>query len=64
MALLRSCSLQERPNLLRLSYVAIVRGRSQRRVPRSVYEGLLAADSKGKYLNLMVKGIYRYERIY
>ncbi len=33
-------------------------------VPRSVYEGLLAADSKGKYLNLMVKGIYRYERIY
>ena len=32
-------------------------------VPRSVYEELMAADSKGKYLHRMVKGIYSYERV-
>lgn len=32
-------------------------------VPKQVYDGLLAAESKGKYMNSEVKGKYLYERI-
>lgn len=32
-------------------------------VPRQIYEGLLGADSVGRYLNQNVKGIYRYSRV-
>jgi len=32
-------------------------------VPEHIYEGLLAADSPGGYLNDTVKGIYRYARL-
>lgn len=31
-------------------------------VPQQVYEGMNAADSKGKYLNDEIKGVYRYAR--
>lgn len=32
-------------------------------VPRHVFDGLLAADSVGRYLNEYVKGIFRYSRV-
>jgi hypothetical protein len=32
-------------------------------VPESVYQGLLKAESKGKYMCAEVKGKYDYERI-
>ncbi|MHB8789931.1 MAG: KTSC domain-containing protein [Desulfobulbaceae bacterium] len=31
-------------------------------VPKHIYEGIKAADSKGKYLNVEIKGSYRYAR--
>lgn len=31
-------------------------------VPQRVYQGLVSADSKGKYLNAEIKGTYRYAR--
>lgn len=31
-------------------------------VPSEIYDGLLAADSKGKYLNQFVKGTYAYQK--
>lgn len=33
-------------------------------VPESVYNGLMSAESHGKYLNAHVKGIYPYKRIH
>lgn len=32
-------------------------------VPLAVYEGFIAAESKGKYLATQIKGIYRYARV-
>lgn len=32
-------------------------------VPTSVYNGLMSAPSKGKYLDAYVKGRYQYQRI-
>lgn len=32
-------------------------------VPKSVYEGLLSASSKGQYLHRVVKGRYSYRKI-
>ena len=32
-------------------------------VPKEVYDGLLKAESKGKYMNSEVKGKYIYERL-
>lgn len=32
-------------------------------VPESLYQELLAADSKGKYLGKHIKGAFQYERI-
>lgn len=32
-------------------------------VPKKVYDGLLAAESKGKYMSAEVKGKYEYERV-
>ena len=32
-------------------------------VPKKVYDGLLAAESKGKYMCAEVKGKYEYKRI-
>ena len=32
-------------------------------VPESLYRDLLAADSKGKFLNKHIKGIFDYKRI-
>jgi len=31
-------------------------------VPQYIYEGMKSADSKGKYLNAEIKGVYRYAR--
>ena len=31
-------------------------------VPESIYEEIKNADSKGKYLNAQIKGVYRYAR--
>jgi len=31
-------------------------------VPQHVFEGMKSADSKGKYLNTEIKGVYRYAR--
>lgn len=31
-------------------------------VPKHVYDGMKSADSKGKYLNAKIKGVYRYAR--
>lgn len=31
-------------------------------VPQHVYDGMKSADSKGKYLNNEIKGVYRYAR--
>ena len=31
-------------------------------VPHHVFEGMKSADSKGKYLNREIKGVYRYAR--
>ena len=31
-------------------------------VPQHIFEGMKAADSKGKYLNAEIKGAYRYAR--
>jgi len=31
-------------------------------VPQHVFEGMKSADSKGKYLNTQIKGVYRYAR--
>ena len=31
-------------------------------VPKHIYEGMKSADSKGKYLNNEIKGVYRYAR--
>lgn len=32
-------------------------------VPKKVYDGLLAAESKGKYMSAEVKGKYEYEKL-
>ena len=32
-------------------------------VPKKVYDGLLAAESKGKYMCAEVKGKYEYEKL-
>lgn len=32
-------------------------------VPERVYEGLIAADSHGKYLAANIKGTYRYSKV-
>lgn len=32
-------------------------------VPRNVYESLLSADSKGKFLHYYIKGNYSYRRL-
>ena len=32
-------------------------------VPESVYNGLMAAESHGKYLNAHIKGVYPYKRV-
>lgn len=32
-------------------------------VPQHIYEGLLSAESVGKFLHANVKGIYRYARL-
>lgn len=32
-------------------------------VPWRVYEGLLGAQSKGSYLNLLISGEYEYQRV-
>jgi uncharacterized protein len=32
-------------------------------VPQAVYEGFVAAESKGKYLATQIKGNYRYARV-
>ena len=32
-------------------------------VPADVYDGLLAAESAGRYLNSSIKGVYDYERV-
>jgi KTSC domain-containing protein len=31
-------------------------------VPQHIYDGMALADSKGKYLNIEIKGVYRYAR--
>ena len=31
-------------------------------VPQHVFDGMKSADSKGKYLNSVIKGAYRYAR--
>ena len=31
-------------------------------VPQHIFEGMESADSKGKYLNANIKGVYRYAR--
>ena len=31
-------------------------------VPQHVFEGMKSADSKGKFLNAEIKGVYRYAR--
>ncbi len=31
-------------------------------VPQHVYDGMKSADSKGRYLNAEIKGVYRYAR--
>lgn len=32
-------------------------------VPQEIYDGLMAAESQGKFLNASVKGTYEYERV-
>ncbi len=32
-------------------------------VPEHVYEGIMSADSHGKYLNANIKGNYRYSKV-
>ena len=32
-------------------------------VPESIYQGLLAASSKGKYFHAYIKGVYPYQRL-
>jgi KTSC domain-containing protein len=32
-------------------------------VPRSIYEGLMAADSKGAFVNTEIKGSYDYNQV-
>ncbi len=32
-------------------------------VPEKVFEGLMSADSHGKYLNANIKGIYRFSKV-
>jgi hypothetical protein len=32
-------------------------------VPQSVYDALMNAESKGKFLNFEIKGVYRYARV-
>ena len=46
-------------------YVAFTGGRLYRydNVPFAVYQGLLSANSKGRYLHLRIKDVYPYQRI-
>jgi hypothetical protein len=32
-------------------------------VPRSIYRGLMAAESKGRFLNAKIKDVYRSQRL-
>ncbi|OKS88888.1 KTSC domain-containing protein [Mucilaginibacter polytrichastri] len=32
-------------------------------VPQQVYDEMMAADSKGQYLNYSIKGKYRYKKV-
>lgn len=32
-------------------------------VPSEVYEGLLASESRGRYLNTSIKGVFEYRRV-
>lgn len=32
-------------------------------VPRTVFDGLMAADSKGGFMHQQVRGVYRYARV-
>mgnify|MGYP001810870407 CR=1 FL=1 len=32
-------------------------------VPQTIFEGLMGADSHGKYLNSNIKGLYRYSKV-
>jgi membrane-bound lytic murein transglycosylase len=38
-------------------------GRNYKGVPKKVYDGLLAAESKGKYMCAEIKGKYEYEKL-
>lgn len=33
------------------------------KVPRAIYQAFMAAESKGKYLNQHIKGVYQYRRV-
>lgn len=32
-------------------------------VPQTIYEALISAESKGKFLNAQIKGYYRYAKV-